>query len=101
VVVAAAAGGALEQIEHEKTGLLFPTNTPQALEVLLSRVIASPALRARISQHAVSFSRAALDYARLGPSLLSLYEHLMVAPSEHERLSGAQTVSSRGDGPGA
>jgi glycosyltransferase involved in cell wall biosynthesis len=100
-VVAAGTGGILEQIEDEKTGFLFQTATPAALGSLLCRVIDSPTLRARVSRNAVSFAREALDYARLGPRLLSFYEDLMARASGHERLCGEQRPSSRGHDPAA
>ena len=44
-VVAAQAGGALEIIEHGKTGLLVPPNRPKALAETLNQLLAEPSLR--------------------------------------------------------
>ena len=47
-VIAAGAGGVLEILEHEVTGLIVPPNDSQALADSLLRLAADPALRARL-----------------------------------------------------
>jgi glycosyltransferase involved in cell wall biosynthesis len=47
-VVAARAGGLPEIVEHEVTGLLVPPGDPSACAAAVLRLLADPALRARL-----------------------------------------------------
>jgi glycosyltransferase involved in cell wall biosynthesis len=73
-VVAAAAGGVLELVQHGSTGLLYPPGDSTALASALRRLLNSASLRSELATAAASFARSNLDARRLAPSVLSAYQ---------------------------
>jgi glycosyltransferase involved in cell wall biosynthesis len=79
-VVAAAAGGVLEQIEDGVTGLLFDPGAESALSAQLERLLDSPALRRSLGEAAARFAATHLDATRLGPETLGAYRSAEIGP---------------------
>ena len=75
-VVAVASGGVLEQIEDERTGLLFPIGNSQALTKQLRRLLESASLRASLGNAAYQYATTHLDAARLGAEINEIYTQL-------------------------
>ncbi|MDR7544443.1 MAG: glycosyltransferase family 4 protein [Armatimonadota bacterium] len=77
-VVASAVSGLRDVVRDGQTGLLVPPGDPRALAAALTRLLADPALRARMGE--AGRIRAA-DYAvaRMVEALTSLYRNLAVA----------------------
>jgi glycosyltransferase involved in cell wall biosynthesis len=84
-VVAAAAGGVLEQIEDGVTGLLFEPGAEAALCSHLERLVDSPVLRRSLGEAAARFASTHLDATRLGPETLRAYQN-MEPPHRFESL---------------
>jgi len=100
VVVATAWGGALEQLEDGRSGLLVPPNDADALARALQTAIDSPDLRIRLAGEALATARRDLDHGRLAPRLVSLYDELTRPPSRREMRSGERRASTREHGRG-
>jgi len=100
VVVATAWGGALEQLEDGKSGLLVPPNDAEALARALQTAIDSPDLRMRLAGEALARARRDLDHGRLGPRLVPLYDELTRPLSRREMRSGERRASTREHGRG-
>ena len=75
-VVAGAAGGALEQIEHGVSGLRFTPGDPSSLSEQMGVLISAPEFRARMQDQALSRARSHLDAARLGGTMIRIYHSL-------------------------
>ena len=69
-VVASRAGGNIELIEHERSGLLFDVGDVQALAAALERLAGDSALRARLGQGARQRAEAEFSI----PSMVQAYE---------------------------
>jgi glycosyltransferase involved in cell wall biosynthesis len=63
-VVAACAGGILEVVEHQRTGLHVTPGAPHALAQAIRSLLADPDTRARMGRAAVVSARARFDGAR-------------------------------------
>jgi glycosyltransferase involved in cell wall biosynthesis len=72
-VVASAVGGSPEMIEHEQTGLLFPSKDAAALAGCLERLLSSPALRDRFAAAAAARVRERFTIARAAGALEDVY----------------------------
>jgi glycosyltransferase involved in cell wall biosynthesis len=79
-VVAVAAGGILEQIENNRTGVLVPPNDVIALRAQLESLILSQSLREAIGQAAAQHASKFLDAQRLGMEMRAIYESLTTPP---------------------
>ncbi len=75
-VIAAAAGGALELVEHERTGLLHPPGDVAALAENLRRLASSSELRARLGQEARTSVGAFLP-DQIARQMLGCYEDVL------------------------
>jgi glycosyltransferase involved in cell wall biosynthesis len=76
-VVAAGAGGVLEQITHLKDGLLFKAGSAEDLSAALRLLLTDTALRNRIASAGPARAREALDAQRLGPQVAAVYRALL------------------------
>src|SRR5262245_7244264 len=72
-IVASGVGGILELIDTGRTGLLVPPGEPQPLADALCRLIANPALAARLGEAARDEARAHYSFDRMVASFDSLY----------------------------
>src|SRR5439155_21935467 len=72
-IVASAAGGILELIEHERTGLLTPAGDPQQLAGRLCRLMADPGLAGRLGDAARFDARARFSFDRMVAAFESIY----------------------------
>jgi glycosyltransferase involved in cell wall biosynthesis len=75
-VIASALGGAREQIEDGRTGLLVPPNDPDALAGSILALHQSAGWRARLGAAARAAAVAKLDSKRLGPAVLACYQQV-------------------------
>jgi glycosyltransferase involved in cell wall biosynthesis len=94
VVVASAWGGAVEQLDDGRSGLLVPPNSSEALATTLRRAIDSPDLRMYLSKQALLRARRDLDHVRIGPHLMSLYDEI-IDPSRREKPCEERTASAQ------
>jgi glycosyltransferase involved in cell wall biosynthesis len=73
-VVAAAVGGLLDAVEHERTGLLVPPGDPDALRAAVERLLADPVLRARLGAAARERAGEEFSWSRATAQTLAAYE---------------------------
>ncbi|HEU0304997.1 MAG TPA: glycosyltransferase [Gaiellaceae bacterium] len=73
-VVASAVGGLLDAVEHERTGLLVPPRDASALRAALERLLADPALRARLGAAARERAGERFTWAAATAATLAAYE---------------------------
>jgi glycosyltransferase involved in cell wall biosynthesis len=64
-VIATAAGGTSEVVQHESTGLLVPVADNAALKHAIERLWNEPELGARLAKQAVEQARAHFDFERM------------------------------------
>jgi glycosyltransferase involved in cell wall biosynthesis len=84
-VVAAAVGGLLDAVEHERTGLLVrPGDVPELREALL-RLLGDPGLRARLGAAARAEARGSFSHEAATERLVELYGRLAGAVSSMGR----------------
>ena len=76
-VVATAVGGLPDAIEDGVTGLLVPPRDPAALRSALERLLADPALRARLGEAARRHARIAFAWDACIRELLAAYAAAM------------------------
>jgi len=81
-VVASKVGGNPELVEHEVTGLLFPSQQPEDLAGCLDRLIDSPELRRRFSQAAAVFIRNKFSIPASAARMGEIYEQLLASHLE-------------------
>lgn len=94
-VVAAAAGGVLEQVEHERNGLLYPPGDGPALAAALRRLIGDSDLRRRLGANGQDRARIELDYSRLGPTFWATLERLGLGGSDVSHTGRSPARSAR------
>jgi glycosyltransferase involved in cell wall biosynthesis len=76
-VVAAAAGGVVDVLEHGRTGLLFPANDGGALAAQLLALIADPVQRRRLGDNARAHVAQRFDVAALADAHVALYSAIL------------------------
>lgn len=90
-VVAARAGGPLELVDHDRTGLLYPMGEVSGLVAALNRLIADPELRERLGCAAhVAAGRFSYD------TVLPAWEELLTSAAD-ARIARAGGFRRRGD----
>jgi len=72
-IVASGVGGILEVIDNERTGLLVPAGEPQPLADRLCRLMADPAVAARLGEAARDEVRARFSFDRMVSAFEDLY----------------------------
>ena len=72
-IVASAAGGIPELVEHGRTGLLSPVGDPQALAVQLMRLMADPGLGSALGAAARAEAANRYSFDRMVASFDALY----------------------------
>jgi glycosyltransferase involved in cell wall biosynthesis len=77
-VIASAVGGSVELIEHERTGLLFPSDDAGALAVAIERM-ADPSLRSRLAHAARQYVEQNHSQAALAAATSAVYERCLRA----------------------
>jgi glycosyltransferase involved in cell wall biosynthesis len=77
-VVASDVGGSPEMVEHEQTGLLFPSKDAAALAGCLERLLSSPSLRDRLAAAAAARVRERFTIARAAEALEDVYRSVTV-----------------------
>jgi glycosyltransferase involved in cell wall biosynthesis len=76
-VVATAAGGPLEIVDHGATGLLVPPSDPGALAAALRNLILDPGTRTAMGQHGLRRFRDHFTADRMAAETLSLYRRVL------------------------
>jgi glycosyltransferase involved in cell wall biosynthesis len=76
-VVASSVGGLSELVEHEVTGLLVPPRDPIALRAAIDRLLADPALRARLGAEARRRVARQCGWERVTDATLETYERAL------------------------
>ncbi len=71
-VVAPAAGGPLDLVQHGTNGFLYPQGEPELMREAVAALVADPALRARLGQRAHE-SVQGRSWSELGGELLGHY----------------------------
>jgi glycosyltransferase involved in cell wall biosynthesis len=92
-VVSTMAGGAVDLVVHEDTGLLVPTHSPEDVSAELARVLTDSALRARLTErarHRVVDRHGKVVHVR---ALEQLYETLFADASLRDGLRRQDAVS--------
>jgi glycosyltransferase involved in cell wall biosynthesis len=79
-VVASAVGGLTELVEHEVTGLLVPPRDPIALRAAIDRLLADPALRARLGAEGRRRVARMCGWERVTDATLEAYERALRPP---------------------
>jgi phosphatidylinositol alpha 1,6-mannosyltransferase len=77
-VVAPAAGGLVDLVEHGRTGLHYPPGSTTGMRQQVARLVAEPALRASLAQ-AARASVAGRDWGRVGDELIGHYDDVRAA----------------------
>lgn len=77
-VVVSDAGGLPEMVQHEKTGLIFPTGDPDALAQQTLRLCTSPELRAQLGKNARAYCEASCSEESIYRENIKLYEHALI-----------------------
>lgn len=75
-VVGSAVGGLLDTIADQRTGLLVPPRDPVALAGAVGRLLAAPALRARMGAEAVTRVRQRFTWPVVAQATLDVYRSL-------------------------
>src|SRR5690606_13656421 len=76
-VVACAAGGVPDVVEHEHTGLVAPVDDPGAFSAALARLLSSASERVRLGAGARSRVAERFSVDRLVAAHLALYERVL------------------------
>ena len=76
-IVAAAVGAMPEVIEDERSGLLVPPENPEALAAALARVLADPALAARLGRQAREDALGPFSWEGVATVMLERYRRLL------------------------
>jgi glycosyltransferase involved in cell wall biosynthesis len=76
-VIGSAIGGIVEQIEHEKTGLLVPAEDPDALAVAIERLVLDSRLRADLGRSADLVAREHFSDEAQRKAQLAHYERVL------------------------
>jgi len=76
-VVASAVGGLLDAVEHERTGLLVPPGDVAALRAAIERLLADPALRARLGAAARERAGEQFSWAAATAATLAAYDSVL------------------------
>ena len=76
-IVAAAVGAMPEAIEDERSGLLVPPEDPEALAAALARVLADPALAARLGRQAREDALGRFSWEGVATVMLERYRRLL------------------------
>lgn len=94
-VVATAAGGPLEIVDHGVTGLLVPPSDPGALAAALRNLILDPGTRAAMGQQGLRRFRDHFTADRMAAETLNLYRRVLgvdPTPAAHADERAATTV---------
>jgi glycosyltransferase involved in cell wall biosynthesis len=96
-VVASAAGGLLDLVQHERTGLLVPPADPTALADAISRLLADPGLRTRLGRTGRDVAR---RYAMPmhAAALEAVYRQARKAGAPHGRRAVTRRLAPIGGG---
>ncbi len=78
-VVATAAGGVPEAIEHDRTGLLVPPRDPAALGAAIDRLVADPTLRRRLGRAAAEHVASRFSVDRMVEGTVQAYREVLEA----------------------
>lgn len=98
-VLASAVGGSPELVEHEQTGLLFPTNDPEALAAQMLRLAEEP-LRSTLSRQASDYVSRTHGIPALVDATVAVYERCIVQHRHRTNRHRAASVHQvAGDGP--
>lgn len=87
-VIASALGGLVEQIEHERTGLLVPPFDPEAIVAGVERLLADGGLRACIGHRAAEQARSGFGLERQARDFLNWYNEIVSLWRAHVREAG-------------
>lgn len=72
-VLASAAGGLVDCIQHERNGLLVPTGDPEALADAMDRLFSDPALRRHLSDGATRAVATTLSWHRYADLIIAFW----------------------------
>ncbi|MFD0737906.1 glycosyltransferase [Lysobacter koreensis] len=97
-VIASQVGGTPELVEHDATGLLFRSDDSDALAAQLRRLVAEPALRARLGRESAARIRSRYSIARLVDATVAVYERCLRADTHAAPESRQVTQPKLGGG---
>ncbi len=84
-VVAAAAGGHLEIIEHERTGLLVPPNDPEAFADAAYRILTDETLADRLVDAALAHAGDTYSLAEHAGQVTAVYDDVLARRTRFQR----------------
>jgi glycosyltransferase involved in cell wall biosynthesis len=82
-VVASAAGGVLEQVVHERNGLLYAPSDEHGIANAVRRLLCDPRLRETLAAEGRTVAATKLDYSRLGPEFVEALQRHLSVPMSH------------------
>lgn len=82
-VIGTAVPGLVEAVDHGRTGLLVPPESPAALAEALATIAADPAAAARMGAHARNVAQD-YDWSRIVHQHLGLYQSLVSSPAQRK-----------------
>lgn len=95
-VIAADKGGFAEMIEHEQSGLLFPTTNVPVLAASIERALGDPALRAKLRKNAAPRIRDVCDPAKAVRKREAHYRYTIERHAERKARRLSRRVSLPG-----
>jgi glycosyltransferase involved in cell wall biosynthesis len=76
-VIATASGGIVDAVHHEQTGLLVPEESPHAIAGAVLRLVAEPALTARLRQNGLALARREFTRDASAQAFSELYRRVL------------------------
>jgi len=93
-VITTPAGGIADMVQHERTGVLVPTDRPEALAEAVVRLLGEPE-RVRRLTAAARLECARYSWTAAGPQWVALY-HRLAATARNGTPAGVKTAVARG-----
>jgi len=93
-VVAIAAGGPLEIVEHGRTGLLVPPQNPQEMAAAIGQLLTSPETRDEMGSRGESKYRGEFTVERMTEQTIGVYRRVLAEPASHRADAVANSVSA-------
>jgi glycosyltransferase involved in cell wall biosynthesis len=84
-VIATASGGIVDAVLHEQTGLLVPEASPDDIAAAVLRLVAEPALAARLRQEGAALARREFTRDASAQAFSELYQHVLSRPAVPKR----------------
>jgi glycosyltransferase involved in cell wall biosynthesis len=101
-VVATQVGGNPEVVQHERTGLLVPSDVPEAMASALARLLQDPNERSRLGNQGREYYREHFTLSAMLRGYTQLYAQLLGLPESSASARGqAEVVVAAGGGDGS